>query len=132
MPLRQIKVRDYMSRSLVVFKPDTEVLDAIHALVTNRISGAPVVDSTGELVGVLSERDCLRVTLISGYHGGGHGQVRDYMTEGAVTVQPDMTIVELAEKFLSQPYRRYPVVERNRLVGIISRRDILRGLLDLR
>jgi len=130
--LRKIRVRDYMTQSLVVLKPDMDVLDAIHALVSNGITGAPVLDQTGEIVGMLSEPDCLRVTLVFGYHGGGYGQVRDYMHEAVDTVHPDTTIIELAERFMQTAYRRFPVMERNRLVGIVSRRDILRGLLDLR
>ncbi len=130
MPSR-IKVREYMTESLVTFKPETEVLDAMHALVSNGISGAPVIDQTGELVGVLSEKDCLRVTIVFSYHGEGHGQVADYMSPNPEFVHPDMTILELAEKFQQTPYRRFPVMERNRLVGVISRHDVLRGLIDL-
>ena len=62
-------VKDYMARTLVTFKPDTPVLDAVHVLVKNRIAGAPVVDDEGNLVGMLSELDCMKVALQAGYHG---------------------------------------------------------------
>ena len=98
----------------------------------NRISGAPVIDAQGNLVGVVSERDCLRVTVSSAYHGDWGGLVSDYMSKKLQSVQPGMGIVQLAERFLAEPYRRYPVVENNRLVGLISRRDVLRALLEMK
>lgn len=125
-----ITVQDHMTASLVTLRPDMDLLDAIHALVSHRISGAPVVDSHGHLVGMLSERDCLKLTLSAGYHGEGSGRVADFMSPGVQTVDVKTSIVDVAMRFLAEPYRRYPVLRRNRLVGIISRRDVLRGLLE--
>ena len=65
--LKSVKVRDYMAANLVVLQPEMEILRAIHLFVQNRISGAPVTDSHGNLVGVLSELDCMRVALNAGY-----------------------------------------------------------------
>lgn len=127
---KPIAVQDYMTANIVTLRPDMSVLDAIHELVEHRISGAPVIDDGGELVGMLSERDCLALTLSAGYHGEGGGRVADYMSTGVVTVNAQMSIVDLAMRFLKHPYRRYPVLKQNRLVGIISRRDVLRGLLE--
>ena len=126
------KVRDYMAASLVTFTPDTEIMDAIDALVRNRISGAPVVDEHGNLVGVLSEQDCMKVALHAGYYGDPGGRVAEFMSTEVRTVDADTSIVELARAFLSTPYRRYPVLENERLVGQISRRDVLRALERLR
>ena len=121
-------VKDYMARTLVTFKPDTPVLDAVHVLVKNRIAGAPVVDDEGNLVGMLSELDCMKVALQAGYHSAYGGPVRDYMSEGVQTVNIDMSIVDLAQVFIDKKYRRFPVTDNNRLVGQISRRDVLRAL----
>ncbi len=129
--LKSARVRDYMSGKLVTFAPDTDVLDAIHELVAHRIAGAPVVDDHGNLVGMLSELDCLRVALTAGYHGEHGGPVSDYMTPDPETVDADMSIVDLASRFLESGYRRFPVVKDNRLVGQISRRDVLRALETL-
>ena len=131
-PTRPIRVADYMSANVITFSPDMPVLDAIHELVTHRISGAPVIDDRGDLCGVLTERDCLKLAMHSGYYGDEAGNVREFMTADVVTVPPEMNIVDAAQKFLDLPYRRYPVVDESRLVGIISRRDILRGLLKQR
>jgi predicted transcriptional regulator len=121
-------VKDYMARTLVTFKPDTAVLDAVHILVKNRIAGAPVVDDEGSLIGMLSELDCMKVALQAGYHGDYGGPVSDYMSKGVETVNMDMSIIDLAQVFIDTSYRRFPVTDDNRLVGQISRRDVLRAL----
>jgi CBS domain-containing protein len=131
MMIKSVVVKDYMARTLVTFKPETEVLDAIHELVEHRIAGAPVVDDAGNLVGMLSELDCLKVALHAGYHGDWGGPVSDYMSAGVKTVDAEMSIIDLAQVFLDTTYRRFPVVEKNRLIGQISRRDILRALEQL-
>ena len=128
MPLKSILVKDYMSRTLVKFKRETNVLDAVHTLVEHRIAGAPVVDDAGNLVGMLSELDCLKVALQAGYHGQYGGPVSDYMTHDVETVNAEMSIVDLAQKFLDTRFRRFPVTDNNRLIGQISRRDVLRAL----
>lgn len=129
---KSARVRDYMSGRLVTFSPDTDVLDAIHELVEHRIAGAPVVDDHGNLVGMLSELDCMKVALTAGYHGEMGGPVSDYMTADTITVGAEMSILDLAQLFLDSGFRRYPVVSPdNRLIGQISRRDVLRALQAL-
>ena len=131
MSIKAAQVRDYMSTHLVKFTPDTDVLDAIHELVQHRIAGAPVVDDHGNLVGMLSEFDCLKVVLTAGYHGDPGGPVSDLMVRDVKTVDAGMSIVDMAELFLETGIRRYPVLTDNRLVGQISRRDVLRALVEL-
>lgn len=131
MPLKSALVKDYMSGKLVTFTPDTDVLDAIHELVQHRIAGAPVVDDHGNLVGMLSEFDCMKVVLSAGYHGEPGGPVADLMVTDVKTVESSMSVFDLAELFMESGLRRYPVLKGNRLVGQISRRDVLRALLDI-
>ena len=131
MNLKSCLVRDYMAGQLVTFKPDTDVMDAIHKLVHHRIAGAPVVDDKGDLVGMLSELDCMKVALNAGYYGDWGGPVADYMTKDVESVDAGMNIVDLAQKFLDTGFRRFPVTRKNRLVGQISRRDALRALSEL-
>ena len=128
MPLKSCLVKDYMTQTLVTFKPDTPVLDAVHTLVEKRIAGAPVVDDAGNLIGMLSEFDCMKVALQAGYHEMFGGPVSDYMSKGVTTVNAEMSIVDLAQLFADKGYRRFPVTDKNRLVGQISRRDVLRAL----
>ena len=131
MNLKSCLVRDYMAGSIVSFKPETDVLDAIHELVRHRLAGAPVVNDQGELVGMLSELDCLRVSLNAGYYGDWGGPVADFMSPDVETVDADMNIIDLAQKFIDCGFRRFPVLRNNRLVGQISRRDVLRALTNL-
>jgi CBS domain-containing protein len=126
-----IVVQDFMSRDLVKFGPDMDVLEAARILVDRRISGAPVVDRLGNLVGLLSEKDCLRTALSAGYHDEWGGRVEEYMTRGVTTLEADTSVIDAARRFLEEGYRRYPVVSEGRLVGLISRRDILRALSTL-
>lgn len=129
---KSITVKDYMSASLVTFTPDTDVLDAVHRLIEHRISGAPVVDEHGTLIGMLSERDCLKIALHACYNESPGGKVADYMSHSVATVHADTSIVDVARMFMNGRYRRYPVLQDNRLVGQISRRDVLRALEVLR
>lgn len=131
MPIKTAIVSDYMSGKLVTFSPTTGVLDAIQELVQHRIAGAPVVDDHGNLVGMLSEFDCMQVVLSAGYHGEPGGPVSDLMVSDVKTVDAGMSIVDLAELFIATRYRRFPVLKDNRLVGQISRRDVLRALGEL-
>jgi CBS domain-containing protein len=121
-------VKDHMISEVVTVHPDMEILRAAQVLIGSDVSGAPVLDQHGRLVGMLTERDCLRVTLHAGYHGEPGGLVRDFMTPDPVVVRPDDTIFDLAEKFINDKYRRYPVVDGGRLVGVISRRDVMRAV----
>ena len=107
------------------------MLDAIHELVLHGIAGAPVVDDHGNIIGMLSELDCLKVALTAGYHGEMGGPVSEFMSADAVTVDAEMSIIDLAQQFLDSGFRRYPVVVDNRLVGQISRHDVLRALGEL-
>ena len=126
--LSSLQARDYMAANLITFAPDTDILSAIHKLVEKRISGAPVVDEHGNLVGMLSERDCVRVALEAGYYGELGGRVDEFMSRDVEIIDADMSIVELAQLFVDKPFRRYPVFEDSRLVGQISIRDVLRAL----
>ncbi len=128
---KPFKARDYMSANLVAFTPDTDILTAISQLVDMRISGAPIVDNQGNLVGILSEKDCLRVALQASYHAESAGTVSEHMHGEVKTVDADAGIVEVARMFLADDFRRYPVMKDNRLVGQISRRDALRALAKL-
>jgi len=125
------RVRDYMARNLVTFTPDTEVLSAIHQIVKHRISGAPVVDRDGKLVGMLSEKDCLKVALVAGAEGVPAGLVEDFMSRNASTVDADVSLLDIANRFIDAPFKRFPVVENGQLVGQISRSDILRAIDEL-
>lgn len=130
--LQSLLVKDYMIGDHLAFKPQTNVLDAIHKLLHHQLSGAPVADDAGKLVGFLSEKDCLRIALNSSYFDGRGGLVRDYMARDVLSLQGDANLVDAIELFISRPYRCLPVVDGERLIGQISRRDVLRAMEKLR
>ncbi len=123
------KVEDCMARKLVTVTAETDAHEAIDCLLKHQISGMPVVDATGRLVGVLSERDCMKTLTNAQYHNLPTALVRDLMSTSLCTVPPDMGLLEVAELFVTRRYRRLPVVDANgNLVGQISRYDVLRAI----
>ncbi|MBB88446.1 MAG: CBS domain-containing protein [Abyssibacter sp.] len=129
--LHSIKAKDYMTANLVTLSPDTSVMEAIRILLDKGISGAPVVDKMGRLVGLLSEKDCMRVATHAGYYGEAGGKVSEFMSPEVITVEGDTSVIEIAKMFMEKPFKRYPVMDDNRLVGSISRRDVLKAILAI-
>ena len=127
---RSMFVKDHMKTEVVTLRPDMEILRASRVLIEHDISGAPVLDQHGRLVGMLTERDCLRVVLHADYYGQPGGLVEDYMNTEPVSVHSENTILEIAERFIKEIYRRYPVLDGGRLVGVISRRDVMKAMAD--
>ncbi len=122
----RLAVRDYMTRDVVTLKPDMDVLQAIAILLKHNISGAPVVGPGGELLGMLTERDCMRVGLDAAFHQQSGGTVADYMATDVITVSAEESIVDTVRRFYDGYYLRYPVVDSSGLVGVISRSDLMR------
>lgn len=124
------RIRDYMIRDMVTLTPETELLQAMNLLLEGGISGAPVIDAGGNLVGMLTQKDCLRAALNATYFQEWGRPVADYMSREVETLDADVDIVTATEIFLASPYRRFPVVDNGRLVGQISRSDLLRALIS--
>lgn len=130
MTARQPLVKDYMTTSLINIQSEQQVYDAIKTLLNNRISGAPVVDKNGKLVGVLSEKDCLRIFANGSFHNLPASIVDDYMSKIVTTVNAETDVFTAADIFLKHTFRRLPVMEGDNLIGIVSRRDILKAVQD--
>ena len=125
--MKSVKVRDYMTSRLVTFHPNDNVVEAMAQFLANSISGAPVVDDDGNMVGILSEVDLMQVIVQDSYYDESIGVVRDYMRTEVDTIDPEMDIYSLAERFVKEHRRRFPVVSNGKLLGQISRRDVLRA-----
>ena len=126
----KILARDYMSRQVVKLRPDMEILRAVHHLIDARVSGAPVVDENGGVIGMLTERDCMKVVLNAAYHQEHGGLVSEFMASNIEVMEPDMSIVDAAKQFYENTYLRYPVVENGLLIGVLSRSDVMRAMGD--
>ena len=127
-----VKAEDCMAKDLVTVHPETDAYDAIGLLLKHEISGMPVVDNDGKLVGILSESDCLETLVDSQYHELPTALVQDLMSTELVTVGPHTDILEIAGMFLHQKLRRLPVVDEDELVGQVSRWDVLRAIQKMR
>lgn len=123
-----VRVSDVLHTKLITVTPETEVAQAVKLMVEHDVSGLPVVDSGGTLVGILTERDCIEVALSSGYFDELGGLVADYMSSPVHTADPDDNLVDVAQRLCTLPYRRFPVVRDGKLIGIVSRRDVLSSL----
>jgi CBS domain-containing protein len=130
MMLSKITVADYMTKRLVSLSMQTNVFDAIKKLLENKITCAPVIDEQGQLIGMFSEKDGMRVVLESVYDQGMPGKVGDFMSKEIISVDANASIVNLAEKFQNSAVRSFPVFDHAKLVGIISRTDVLRALVS--
>jgi CBS domain-containing protein len=108
--------------------PDTEINRAMNILLDRRISGAPVLDSDGLLIGVLTKRDCLKAALDASYYRDWGGHVGAYMSHPVTTIDAAMDIISATNLFIEKPFRRFPVMDSGTLVGQLSRTDALRAL----
>ena len=129
-----LTVRDYMTRELITFRPDQSVEEVIDLLIKHRISGGPVVDEDGKLVGVISEGDCIKHLSESRYFNMPmeEGTVSGRMIHNVETIDGNMNIFDAANKFLTARRRRFPILEDGRLVGQISQKDILKATVRLK
>ena len=124
--LQSVNLRDYMLPNPVKVKPDDSVVEAMRVIIDNKISGVCVVDVDGNLVGILSELDCLRAALGATYNKTGVGLVRDHMTgDNLLVAHPEENILDVAQDMLLKKHRRRPVVENGRLIGQITCRQLL-------
>ena len=124
-------IKEYMAKEvdLITFKPDQEIGEAIDIMLEKRISGGPVLNERRELIGMLSERDCLKVLIQASYHNlpSEKGLVKAYMSGNPKTLDINTTVVEAANEFLNTFFRRFPVTDNGILKGQISRRDIMKA-----
>lgn len=119
---------DIMTEPVVTIGPDALLTDAIKLLLRHHVSGLPVVDRDGRLVGMITERDILNFAL-SG--DAADTSVQEAMTPDVVTFGPNDTVEELVACLGSRHIRRVPIIHDQRVVGIVSRRDILREMLSM-
>ena len=122
-------VSRYMDTRVPSLRPEMDILGAVDFLIANHVTGAPVVDDQGRVLGILTEKDCLRLlTMGTSDADTPAGTVGDFMTRNVVTVPPEVNIYHAAGLFLAHSFRRLPVVRGGRLIGAITRFDILRAV----
>ncbi len=120
---------DIMTSRLVTLSPDMDVFNAIDLLVKHKISGAPVIDKNHRLLGMFTEKSCLEVMVDAAYEGLPANEVGAFMDEPADTVTADTGMLSMAQIFLNKKTRRLPVLNEGKLVGQVSRRDLIRATI---
>ncbi|AGA80260.1 CBS domain-containing protein [Echinicola vietnamensis] len=129
-----ILVSNHMTTNLTTFHPDDTIDHVVQVLTQKRISGAPVLDDGQNLVGIISEVDCLKEIIRGKYNNTPRmaGRVREHMTKDVVTMDPEVTIFDAAHRFLELKIRRFPVLKDGKLLGQISLSDIIRAMPRLK
>lgn len=124
----KILVRDCMNTSMILFDEEMSLLEAMEIMIKKKVSGGPVVNQSKELVGVISEGDCVKQISDSRYYNMPMGdvKVKHKMSTAIESIHPDEHIFDVANKFLTLKRRRFPVVENKQLIGIVSQKDMLR------
>jgi CBS domain-containing protein len=130
----KLTVSDIMTTQLVLFTPEQSIHDVMKAFIKYRISGGPVVDEKGKLIGVISEADCMKEISDSRYFNMPilDKSVGHFMTENVDTIESTLSVFDAAAKFSKSSRRRYPVLEKGRLVGQVSRKDIVIAALNMK
>lgn len=127
-------VKDYMTKNLITFSPDQTIDEVVKIIIDNSISIGSVVDDQHNLIGIISENECL-TELLKGHYNNEltmSKKLEDFMRKEIVTVETDDTILDVANKFLNLRLPRFPVLQKGKLVGQISKRDIMHAIQDLK
>ena len=121
--------KDIMTAYVICIHKDTPVYEAIDLMVTNSITGIPVIEDDSTLVGILSEQDVLR--LFDTYGQEKKKTVSDFMTQPAIHFELDESVFDICSCMIQNSIRRVPITSENKVVGVISRSDVLKQILSL-
>lgn len=122
-----LTAKDIMATKLVTLSPDADVFEAIGVLLKHKISGCPVVDRDGRLLGLFSEKSCMQVVIDAAYEQLPTNHVETFMIRSPQTIDEQTDLLSMAQIFLSTSRRRLPVLRDGIVVGQVSRRDVIRA-----
>jgi len=125
-----MQAKDIMTTKVLVMKPDTKVTEAIGILVGNAISGAPVVNDKDVLLGVISEKDLLVSLDFIGKEKAAGIAIEEFMSKEVITFTEDSPVKNIMQELVRKNIKRVPIVRDNKVVGVVSRRDILRTFFN--
>lgn len=129
-----LTVSDYMTTDLITFTPDQSIESVMQSLIKHRISGGPVINEKRELIGIISEGDCIKQISESRYYNMPMQDqtIEKHMALNVETIDGNMNIFDAANKFLNAKRRRFPIVQNGKLVGQISQKDVLKAAMKLK
>jgi CBS domain-containing protein len=119
--------REWMARKYMTLSPEMELLEGLGRLADKGVSAALVVDAGGQLVGIFTEKDCLRVLTLATYHEARAGKVGEFMSPLPECVEPEMDLLRISKLFLETNFPVLPVLECGKLLGQISRQQVLQA-----
>ena len=128
---KNVYAREIMATKLITLKPEMDVFEGIEVLVKHKISGAPVIDSDHKLLGIFSEKSVMKVLVDAAYDQLPTNRVDAFMDDEPHTIDDNTQLVSMAQIFLTTPRRRLPVIKDGKLVGQVSRRDVVRAALHV-
>ena len=123
-----LHIRDHMCRLTHFLTPQLGLAEALDRLHHSGLSGLPVLDDQQQLVGFLSEQDCIPSLITGSYHCDTRTQVEDMMSRTPLSVDPDDSILDLARQMTGAKPKIYPVLEQGKVIGIISRHQVMQAL----
>ncbi|WP_055436399.1 CBS domain-containing protein [Lacinutrix algicola] len=128
------KVSDFMTKDLITFKAEQSIEDVVNILIKHKISGGPVVNDKNELIGIISEGDCIKQISDSQYYNMPmeNNSIEKHMATNVETIDGNLNVFDAAKQFLESKRRRFPIVEEGKLVGQISQKDILKAAMQLK
>lgn len=131
--MSELTASDLMEEAVKTLSADTSIDEAIEVLLKNKLTGAPVVDEENCLVGILSEKDCLKVVTTQAFEMLPESNVSDYMSTNVVSLVPNATVFDVIGRFLKCAYRKLPVIDEDRkLLGVVSRTRVVQAIAALR
>lgn len=132
--IQQLQVSDFMTVQLTRFHPEQSIDEVVQIMINKNISGGPVLDDSGQLVGMISEGDCLKEIVRGKYNNSpcDSGQVKDHMVHNVISIDPKAGILDAAKQFLEKRVRRFPVMQEGVLIGMVSQRDVMRAVQSLK
>lgn len=125
-----MQAKDIMTKNVIVLKADSKIFETIDVLVGNKISGAPVINAEGKIIGIVSEKDLLIALDFLGEKKAAMAQVHEFMTRDVVLLSEEAPIKEISQTLVRENIKRIPIVKNDQVVGIVARRDILRAIRE--
>ncbi len=124
-----LKAKDIMTKQVVNIKKEAPIYEAIEMLAKNGIAGIPVVEDDMTLVGIVTEKDVLRLFYADEQEK--NKTVKDFMTQPAVHFNEDESLSDVCNCLINNDFRRVPVTSKGKVVGIISRPDVIKHILQI-
>ncbi len=122
-----MKARDIMTKDIITLTPETTIAEAIDKIINNKISGAPVLDAQGEIAGVVTEKDLLVAYDFIKKFGEA---IKEFMSRDIIGISEETPVEEISQLLVQRNIKRVPVLEGKKVLGIVSRRDVLRYILE--